>query len=78
MEFWFSTLLFDTLTLAGLGALGDGFAEHGHEFGVFASGEAGKLAELILAAQLDSGCLGVVQNLQGEVALAYVAYGYWY
>ena len=33
------TLLFDVLALAGAGALGDGFAEEGHELAVAGRGE---------------------------------------
>lgn len=57
------TLLLDALSLAGLGALGDGLAEHCHEGRILVPRPAGELAELMLGAQLGGGLPRVVEDL---------------
>lgn len=49
-----STFLFDVLSLAGLGALGDGFAEEGHEFAV-AGGVGRRFSWVFLVARVLGG-----------------------
>ncbi len=46
-------LFFDVLSLAGLGALGDGFGEEGHEFADGGAGEAGVGGEVAFGGQFD-------------------------
>ena len=58
-------LLFDVLTLAGTGSLGDGFAEKRHKLADAGAGEAGVGGEVALGAEFDGGLVLVLEDLVG-------------
>lgn len=60
-------LLFDVLSLARPGALGDGFAEEGHEFADGSTGESRVGGEIALCAELDGGFVLILEDLCGSV-----------
>jgi hypothetical protein len=56
-------LLFDVLSLAGLGAFGDGLCEERHELADTGAGEAGVAAQVAFGAQLDGWLFFILQDL---------------
>jgi hypothetical protein len=64
------TLLFDAGSLARLGPLGNGLAEHGHERRILVSCEARPLAELVLGGELHRRLLGVVEDLFARASVS--------